>query len=98
MQPRKAAGINMPVILGPSCPHWASMRLNADIGMLERQVRPLIAAGRLVEAEALVRPRLASGSGPLAQWHLLVDAIRPQGRIAETLAIQEMLVATVPGD
>ncbi|SOF00710.1 hypothetical protein SAMN05446635_8775 [Burkholderia sp. OK233] len=72
--------------------------MNPDIGTIERQVRPLIAAGRLADAETLVRPLLASGSGPLVLWHLLVDAIRPQGYIAETRAIQEMLVAATPGD
>jgi len=62
--------------------------MNPDIGTIERQVRPLIAAGRLADAETLVRPLIASGSGPLVLWHLLVDAIRPQGYIAETRAIQ----------
>ena len=69
-----------------------------DVAAIERQVHPLISAGRLEEAEALVRPHLATGSGPLVLWRLLVQAIRPQGRIAETQAIQEMLVAAVPGD
>lgn len=70
----------------------------ADVAAIERQVRPLIAAGRFEEAEALLRPALASGSGPLALWKLLAATIRPQGRIAETRAIQEMLVAHAPGD
>ncbi|MBK3844543.1 glycosyl transferase family 8, partial [Paraburkholderia aspalathi] len=69
-----------------------------DIAAIERQVRPLIAAGRFEEAEAQVFPYLASGSGPLALWKLLAAAIRPQGRIGETRAIQEMLVAHAPGD
>jgi hypothetical protein len=72
--------------------------MNPDLGQIERLVRPLIAAGRHAEAEALVRPYLASGSGPLPLWKMLVDAIRPQGHIAETRVIQEMLAATVPGD
>ena len=58
---------------------------------IEHQVRQLLAAGRFEEAEALVRPPLASGSGPLVLWKLLAAALRPQGRIAETRAIQEML-------
>jgi hypothetical protein len=69
-----------------------------DIPAIERQVGPLIAAARFEEAETLLRPHLASGSGPLALWKLLAAAIRPQGRIAETRAIQEMLVAHAPGD
>lgn len=69
-----------------------------DVVTIEREVRPLIAAGRFEQAEALLRPYLASGSGPLALWKLLAAALRPQGRIAETRAIQEMLVAHAPGD
>jgi len=69
-----------------------------DVVTLEQQAGALIAAGRLAEAEALLRPYLASGSGPLALWRQLVGAIRPQGKIAETRLIQEMLVETQPGD
>jgi hypothetical protein len=69
-----------------------------DMTAIEREVRPLIATGRFEEAEARVRPYLASGSGPLVLWRLLAAALRPQGRIAETRAIQEMLVAHAPGD
>lgn len=69
-----------------------------DVATIERNICPLIAAGRFGEAEALLRPYLASGSGPLALWKLLAAALRPQGCIAETRAIQEMLVAYAPGD
>jgi len=69
-----------------------------DVAAIERQVRALITAGRFEDAEALLRPALASGSGPLALWKLLAAALRPQGCIAETRAIQEMLVAHAPGD
>lgn len=69
-----------------------------DIAALERQARALMAKGRFEAAEALVRPHLASGTGPLPLWRLLAQTIRPQGRIAETRAIQEMLVEAVPGD
>jgi len=72
--------------------------MTLDVVAIEKLACPLIAAGQLEEAEALVRPYLASGSGPLALWRLLVDAIRPQGKIGEAQAIQEMLVAAVPGD
>ena len=69
-----------------------------NIAAIEQQVRPLFAAGRFEDAEALLRPYLASGSGPLPLWKLLAAAIRPQLKIAETRAIQEMLVANAPGD
>lgn len=68
------------------------------LSQIEQQVQPLLMAGQLAEAEALLRPLLASGTGPLPLWKMLVSAIRPQGHIVETRAIQEMLVATVPGD
>lgn len=70
----------------------------SDLAAIERQVHPLIVAGRFEEAEALLRPLLASGTGPLVLWKLLAAALRPQGHIAETRAIQEMLVAHAPGD
>lgn len=69
-----------------------------DVAAVEREVCPLIVAGRFQEAEALLRPLLASGSGPLTLWKLLAAALRPQGYIAETRAIQAMLVAHAPGD
>ncbi|SOE99411.1 Glycosyltransferase family 9 (heptosyltransferase) [Burkholderia sp. OK233] len=69
-----------------------------ELATIEREVRPLIAAGRFEETEALLRPYLASGSGPLVLWRLLAAALRPQGRMAETRAVQEMLVAHAPGD
>jgi hypothetical protein len=69
-----------------------------DLGALQSQVQALLAAKHYEQAEALVRPYLASGSGPLVLWKLLAAALRPQGRFAETRAIQEMLVANMPGD
>jgi hypothetical protein len=71
---------------------------DVDVATIERQGRTLLADGRLNEAEALVRPWLASGTGPLILWQVLADAIRPQGKIAETQAIQQMLVANMPGN
>jgi len=72
--------------------------MNADLAGLAQQARALIETGRLVEAEALLRPPLAGGTGPIALWRLLAQAIRPQGKIDETRAIQEMVVQTLPGD
>ncbi|MDY7578808.1 glycosyl transferase family 8 [Herbaspirillum sp. RTI4] len=72
--------------------------MSEDLAALEQQARLLIDAGQLVEAEALLRPALASGTGPIVLWRLLVKAIRPQGKISETRTIQEMVVQTLPGD
>lgn len=71
---------------------------DCDIRAVELRIRPLLASGRYEEAEAIVRPYLASGRGPLALWKLLAAALRQQGRIVETRAIQEMLVEHAPGD
>jgi hypothetical protein len=65
---------------------------------IDQQFRALINAHRYEEAEALVRPYLASGSGPLVLWKMLASALRRQGRIVETRAIQEMVVEHAPGD
>jgi Glycosyltransferase family 9 (heptosyltransferase) len=75
-----------------------SLGATIDIGAVEQQVRSLFNERRFAEAEALLRPYLVSGSGPLVLWRLLAAAIRPQGHIAETRAIQEMLVSYAPGD
>jgi len=72
--------------------------MTADLAAVERQAQALLAADRLEEAEALLRPPLASGSGPLVLWRLLVQALRRLGRPQEALPIQRMLVDTVPGD
>jgi hypothetical protein len=69
-----------------------------DLGALQSQVRARLDAKQYEQAEALLRPYLASGSGPLVLWKLLAAALRPQGRFTETRAIQEMLVANMPGD
>ena len=69
-----------------------------DLATIEREGRALLKSQRYEEAEALLRPHLASGRGPLVLWRMLAAAIRPQGKIAETRTIQEMLVAHAPGD
>ncbi|SAL00472.1 TPR repeat-containing protein [Caballeronia fortuita] len=75
-------------------PVWTDASVNALI----EQVRPLLVAQRYEEAEALLMPHLASGTGPIALWRLLAAALRPQGKLEATRAIQEMIVAQVPGD
>lgn len=72
--------------------------MTVSLEELGRTVATLAASGRYPEAEALLRPHVAAGSAPLSVWHLLVTAIRPQGKIEETRRIQEMLVEASPGD
>ena len=62
------------------------------------RVRASLAQDELEQAEALLRPLLAAGHGPIPLWRLLAQVIRRQGRIAETKDIQQMLVDAVPGD
>lgn len=62
------------------------------------QVQEQINRGDLAGAESMLRPHLASGTGPIPLWRLLVRAIRPQGKIGETRVIQEMLVNHSPAD
>ena len=71
------------------------MRPLADI-LSEGQA--LLAAGRPAAAEALVKPYLAGGTGPIVLWKLLAIALRRQGRFAAARPIQEMIVETLPGD
>ncbi|WP_455186404.1 glycosyltransferase family 9 protein [Azospirillum palustre] len=65
---------------------------------MEKQVLPLLRDGRFEDAEAMVRPYLENGSAPPPIWKLLVQAIRPQGRLDEVRAIQQSLVDAMPGD
>ena len=65
---------------------------------IEQHARVLVSQDRLPEAEALLRQCLSQGSGPIAMWRLLASVIRAQGRVAEALPIQEMLVNALPGD
>lgn len=62
------------------------------------QVQEQINRGDLAGAESMLRPHLASGTGPIPLWRLMVRAIRPQGKIGETRLIQEMLVNHSPAD
>lgn len=69
-----------------------------NLAELEQQGVALLEANRPRDLEALMRPVLASGTGPLSLWHLLSRAVRLQGRIGEALAIQEMIVQTLPAN
>jgi hypothetical protein len=65
---------------------------------LAREVAALAKELRFAEAEALIRPHVSTGTAPLPVWRLLAPILRHQGRIADTLRIQEMLVQTEPGN
>ena len=69
-----------------------------DYAAIQQQAHAMLSEERFSEAEALLRAALASGSGPIPLWKQLVYAIRPQGKIAETRQILEMIVRTIPGD
>ena len=58
----------------------------------------LLATGRPAAVEALLKPHLAGGIGPIPLWKLLAVALRRQGRFAAAQPIQEMIVETLPGD
>lgn len=66
-------------------------------GLLD-QLRVLIDADRLEEAEGLLRQTLTSGTGPLVLFAALVKVLRLQCRPYEALPIQRMLVDLSPGD
>jgi hypothetical protein len=65
---------------------------------LHVRVHALLAADAPGQAEALLRPYLASGSGPIPLWRQMAQALCRQGRMAEARQIQMMLVDTLPGD
>lgn len=62
------------------------------------QLRILIDADRLEEAEGLLRQALEGGTGPAVLFSALVKVLRLQCRPAEALPIQRMLVDLSPGD
>jgi hypothetical protein len=65
---------------------------------LQVEVHNLLAAGEPEQAEALLRPHLAGGVGPLPLWRQMAQALRRQCRMQEVKQIQMMLVDTMPGD
>ncbi|HTH95255.1 MAG TPA: hypothetical protein VL550_08485 [Rhodocyclaceae bacterium] len=72
--------------------------MDMQVRATEQQARALIHDNRHEEAEALLRPWLAAGSGPIPLWQALATALRGQCRMDEARQIQEMLVAHAPGD
>lgn len=69
-----------------------------DYAAIQQNAGQLLTAQRFVEAEAVLRQALASGSGPIPLWRHLFHALRQQGRIDESRQILEMIVRTLPGD
>jgi hypothetical protein len=65
---------------------------------LQGRVAALLQSDQPEAAEALLRPHLAGGVGPIPLWRQMAVALRRQGRIAETKQIQLMLVDHMPGD
>jgi len=65
---------------------------------LQVEVHNLLATGEPERAEALLRPHLAGGVGPLPLWRQMAQALRRQCRMQEVKQIQMMLVDTMPGD
>jgi len=65
---------------------------------LQAQAIALLNADRPEDAEALLRPCLQGGVGPIPLWRHMAQALRRQGRMAEVKPIQEMLVNNMPGD
>jgi len=69
-----------------------------DARAVEIHAHNLIAQRQYAEAEALLRAALAQGTGPIPLWRQLAATLRHQGRPAEALPIQQLLVDNVPGD
>lgn len=71
---------------------------NNDLTTIMQKAKDMIASGSFSEAEALVRPLLATGSGPIGLWKLLISSLRAQNRFTEVKNIQSRLVDVLPGD
>jgi hypothetical protein len=72
--------------------------VSLDFLSLQRSFNALMERAELEEAEALLKPLVASGRAPIPVWRMLAQTIRRQGRIAETRVIQEMIADALPGD
>jgi hypothetical protein len=69
-----------------------------NLQALQTEVHNLLATGEPERAEALLRPHLAGGVGPLPLWRQMAQALRRQCRMQEVKQIQMMLVESSPGD
>jgi hypothetical protein len=70
----------------------------SDVANLERELRAWVAADRLEDVAAHLQPMLASGTGPIPLWRILVFVLRQLGHHAQALPVQQMLVENFPGD
>jgi len=69
-----------------------------ETAQIAERAQALIEAGELEQAEALIAPHLAGGTGPMVLWAVLAKCLRHQGRPREALAVQQLLVDAVPGN
>ena len=69
-----------------------------NLEALQVEVHNLIQTDQPEKAEALLRPHLAGGVGPIPLWRQMAVALRRQGRMGEVKQIQLMLVEHNPGD
>ncbi len=69
-----------------------------NLPALAARAQAFLAADAPEQAEALLRPYLATGSGPVPLWRVMAQALRRQGRMQEVRQIQIMLVDMFPGD
>jgi hypothetical protein len=68
-----------------------------NLQALQAQVNALLGEAP-EQAEALLRPYLAGGVGPIPLWRAMAMALKRQGRMAQVRPIQEMIVDSLPGD
>jgi hypothetical protein len=69
-----------------------------NVQAAQAEARAHLVADAPERAEAVLRPHLAGGVGPLNLWRQMAQALRRQGRMAEVKQIQLMLVDALPGD
>ncbi|MDR3521859.1 MAG: hypothetical protein P4L54_09620 [Acidocella sp.] len=69
-----------------------------NLEALQVEVHRLIQTDQPEAAEALLRPHLAGGVGPIPLWRQMAVALRRQGKMGEVRHIQMMLVEHNPGD
>ena len=72
--------------------------MSANIQAVHTQAQALLRAGAAEQAEALLRPYLANGRGPIPLWRNMAVALQAQGRFEEVRRIRLMLVEHLPGD
>lgn len=69
-----------------------------DLTTILDQANKLVNDGLPEQAELIVAPLLAGGSGPIPLWAMLAKSLRHQGRARDALTVQELLVQAQPGN